>query len=442
VDHKNDRFKVVKIESTEPFKRGRWMCMDYLDHTTLQAQDDGTDGSSSRSGGEETKEEGGNENSTNKVLLLNNGDHVISDNEDLDFEVNKINSKNHHASLLHHTHHHQPHNEASHPQTLTSIPFHAAGVANAAAGGSVTANTNIQAAQSMPQAQIEHLLHQEKLDMHSMSERNNQLSGEQQLPAPPQQLSSPNFVTSQQSHQQHHAQTMTQEMIHACVLSQEQLPQQTQSNNFHHHQGVTLPSNILMQNIAAPQQQSHQLISPNSFSNAALPMTPNQSLATPIPNNNNNCATPTTTISQPNVINVSENSSLHGGAVESAELTNLQDATIQTNQFQNSHLGTGDNSRMQNESDNINNNINNTNQQEILSNSSDNNNMMTTTVVTVVNNNDGQNIASPSSSAGGTVAEGGSVIASENNNESSNVSNSATVAEGGDGQAASEDTER
>ena len=35
-DHRNERFKVVKIESTEPFKRGRWTCMDYLDHTTLQ----------------------------------------------------------------------------------------------------------------------------------------------------------------------------------------------------------------------------------------------------------------------------------------------------------------------------------------------------------------------------------------------------------------------
>jgi len=28
------RFKVVKIESTEPFKKGRWTCMDYFDHTT------------------------------------------------------------------------------------------------------------------------------------------------------------------------------------------------------------------------------------------------------------------------------------------------------------------------------------------------------------------------------------------------------------------------
>lgn len=28
---RNDRFKVVKIESTEPFRRGRWSCMDFLD---------------------------------------------------------------------------------------------------------------------------------------------------------------------------------------------------------------------------------------------------------------------------------------------------------------------------------------------------------------------------------------------------------------------------
>lgn len=30
-----DRFKVVKIESTEPFKRGRWTCMDFLDSVNM-----------------------------------------------------------------------------------------------------------------------------------------------------------------------------------------------------------------------------------------------------------------------------------------------------------------------------------------------------------------------------------------------------------------------
>lgn len=33
---RSERFKVVKIESTEPFRRGRWMCMDYLDHSVNQ----------------------------------------------------------------------------------------------------------------------------------------------------------------------------------------------------------------------------------------------------------------------------------------------------------------------------------------------------------------------------------------------------------------------
>uniref|UniRef100_A0A224XI41 Putative transcriptional regulator n=1 Tax=Panstrongylus lignarius TaxID=156445 RepID=A0A224XI41_9HEMI len=35
---RTERFKVVKIESTEPFKRGRWVCMDYLDHNIAQNQ--------------------------------------------------------------------------------------------------------------------------------------------------------------------------------------------------------------------------------------------------------------------------------------------------------------------------------------------------------------------------------------------------------------------
>ncbi|KAI4487292.1 PREDICTED: protein bunched, class 2/F/G isoform [Polistes canadensis] len=39
---RNERFKVVKIESTEPFKRGRWTCMDYLDHTSVNQPAIGT----------------------------------------------------------------------------------------------------------------------------------------------------------------------------------------------------------------------------------------------------------------------------------------------------------------------------------------------------------------------------------------------------------------
>lgn len=33
IPNKAERFKVVKIASAEPFRRGRWKCMDYVDHT-------------------------------------------------------------------------------------------------------------------------------------------------------------------------------------------------------------------------------------------------------------------------------------------------------------------------------------------------------------------------------------------------------------------------
>ncbi|XKL61878.1 hypothetical protein PGB90_001711 [Kerria lacca] len=35
---KNERFKVVKIESNEPFRRGRWVCMDFLDQSMDQVK--------------------------------------------------------------------------------------------------------------------------------------------------------------------------------------------------------------------------------------------------------------------------------------------------------------------------------------------------------------------------------------------------------------------
>lgn len=47
---RSERFKVVKIESTEPFKRGRWVCMDYLDHSSMG----GTAGGNGGEGGEKT----------------------------------------------------------------------------------------------------------------------------------------------------------------------------------------------------------------------------------------------------------------------------------------------------------------------------------------------------------------------------------------------------
>lgn len=350
-DHKNERFKVVKIESTEPFKRGRWMCMDYLDHTTLQAQaqDDGIDGASNADEQQMTKDETSDET---KLLTINNGEieHVMSDNEELDHEVNKINSNHHH-------HHH--------PATMTSIPNDYS---------KQPSNVNMQhVAQSMPQAQIETILTQEMQHHHHPEHSQQTISEQQQHINPP---------TSQ--HIQQHAQTMTPEMIHASVMHQEQVTTQ----NFHHQQGVTLPTNIILQNI----EQSQQLNSPNNTSNVVLPPPTQQT------------ATTTTTITL--------NDEQH-----------QHDATNMTNQFQNSQVG---DSSSRNESDSH-------PQQQIIVAS------------------DGQNVSSPSSSAGpGTVADGVNVnntaIVSEINESASNSgsvnSAGATVGAESDGQTLNEDNER
>lgn len=59
--NRNERFKVVKIESTEPFKRGRWVCMDFLDHSMNQQQ-----------------------SGNNKIIMVNGDNKAYSQANDLD----------------------------------------------------------------------------------------------------------------------------------------------------------------------------------------------------------------------------------------------------------------------------------------------------------------------------------------------------------------------
>lgn len=443
-DHKNERFKVVKIESTEPFKRGRWMCMDYLDHTTLQ--DDGIDGKD----GDETKDEyrhGGIVGP--RVLIMNNGeiDHIISDNEELDHEVNKINSKQH--QLYNHQQHdvtQNSHQNTSHPQTMTSIPTY---IDHSPSTTNIVHNQTSQTTQSMPQRQLEQILTQDKQLTLNLSHDNTNstehhsgmaTNGPQSELLP--QSSNENFVsnnnnnsnnTSQQqsigNQQQHfiehhqHAQTMTQEMIHSMVHHQDQQ---------NHLQGSTLPTNILMQNISHDhhqQQQQSQLNSP--ISSNALPLSS-------IPTQNIN-------------INVTENASLNSAENEYSNnnSSNSNNQDNMTNQFQASQVVTGDRIQQQQcESDNQQQTGNLvTNEINLSNNNSDSNNN-----ITVSNDGTQQNVSSPSSSAGlGTVAEGGvaginnlndiSESASNSVNSGNNNSN-ATVGGIDDGQAICEDNER
>ncbi|KAI8118638.1 class 2/F/G isoform, Protein bunched [Lucilia cuprina] len=57
--HRSERFKVVKIESTEPFRRGRWVCMDYLDHSSSVTGKEDASGGGAGNNNEKTETGGG-----------------------------------------------------------------------------------------------------------------------------------------------------------------------------------------------------------------------------------------------------------------------------------------------------------------------------------------------------------------------------------------------
>jgi hypothetical protein len=400
VDHKNERFKVVKIESTEPFKRGRWMCMDYLDHTTLQAQDDGIDGSPKDEGEEDagkTKDSGlesGLEGSD--TIMLDNGELELNDN-DFDQEVMRAEMMNHHGDGTSHAQSHASHEH----HTMTSIPIH---------------NEHpimVQShAQSMPQGHIQQIISQDSMQTTTISESMK----DDHLPSDtlPTKASQSSIFGGHQQHPQvdhhsnpsmiqHHAHSMTPDMIQHS-LQQEHHQQSHHQLQQQQHQGMTLPTNILMQNLGL--DQHHQQSQKQQINNASNP-----AAASPLPSHNASSAD-----------NMGEN-----------EMSKQQHDVV-TSQFQNQQVGTGDSKQQaSNESDQqaSGNALTNDN---IISNSvSDNNN---------INNSDGtQNFPSPSSSAGlGTVAEGGA--ASELNSNNVNSANNATATGADDGQSLNEDSER
>jgi hypothetical protein len=391
VDHKNERFKVVKIESTEPFKRGRWMCMDYLDHTALQAQDDGIDGSPKDEGDENAgiTKDSGLESGDNGDTVMENGEvEQLNDNDGFDQEVMRAEMMNHHgdgpSNLSHASHEHH---------TMTSIPHHNE--------HPILVQNH---AQSMPQGQIQHMIPPDSLlTSTSISEsvkvEDMQPSSASQSTNLGGQVDHPNN-SSMTQHQ--HAHSMTPDMIQHS-LHQEHQQQQ------HLHQGMTLPTNLLMQKLELDQHHHHQQQQSQKqlINNASNPAAG----ASPLPYHNASSAD-------------------NMGESEMSKQTH--DAV--TSQFQNQQVGTGDSKQQpphvsdQQASGNTSTNDN------IISNSvSDNNNL---------NSSDGtQNIPSPSSSAGlGTVAEGG--VASELNSNNVNSANNATATGADDGQSLNEDSER
>lgn len=294
VDHKNERFKVVKIESTEPFKRGRWMCMDYLDHTTLQAQDDGIDGSPKEDGEENLPrtKDSGLESGLDSDINLDNGDmEHMNDNDGFDQEVMRAEMMNHHGESI------TPHPSHEH-NTMTSITIHT----QSPMVGQIHAH-------SMPQGHIQQIISKDT----PLSATNNMehLSSET-LPSQASQSTIFNVAAHHNSDMiPHHAQSMTPDMIQRS-FQQHDTQQQL-------HQGATLPANILMQNLGLDQQ--HQLHHQQSqISNAS------NATSSPLPAYSD---------------------------VGSGEGESKQDS--QTSQFQNQQVGTGDSKHHQqkpsNESD-------------------------------------------------------------------------------------------
>lgn len=362
VDHKNERFKVVKIESTEPFKRGRWMCMDYLDHTTLQAQDDGIDGSPKEEGDEnviKTKESGlesgGGEGGD--AMIVDNGDmEHMNDNDGYDQEVMRAEMMNHHGESVN--------SQASHEHhTMTSIYTH-----------HDSPQQQQSQAQSMPQGHIQKIISQE-----TTNESNMGYSPSDTLPSQNMPLThgGGHLNADNSPMTQHHAHSMTPDMLQRSLQHQESL------------HGVTLPTNILMQNLGLEQQQQQQ-----THQQSQKQQITNASTASPLPTHTESV----------------------GGEQEGK-----QQHDAQTSQFQNQQVGTGDN-KPSNDSD-----------QQLSGSGSTNENIISNSV------SDNMNDApSPSSSAGPGIAadSGAGSGASEVNSGGGNA------AATDDGQSMNEDSER
>uniref|UniRef100_A0A182M544 Uncharacterized protein n=1 Tax=Anopheles culicifacies TaxID=139723 RepID=A0A182M544_9DIPT len=285
--HRNERFKVVKIESTEPFKRGRWVCMDYLDHTTLQQPKEistGAEGNESSGGTNATvtTQDSGVGMNDNASFAPTDGT-IASELPSMDYHPNAVSSSSvvvgssvaaststTTASNVSSALHGMLNNES--PGQSLNLPL-AGGSTNGGGGTGTAGNTTTSHVQSNTTGQgngtvgggvgIPHSLPQTQLQ--------NALAGQQ-----PQQ---PNAAYSQgqQGQSQYYPHTMT---------NLADLNQQTVSNpqaHQHHQHGATLPSNMQIHPQPQPpqQQQQQQPQQPNTTAVSSSNILP--PLVAPIP---------------------------------------------------------------------------------------------------------------------------------------------------------------
>ncbi|XP_052864439.1 protein bunched, class 2/F/G isoform [Anopheles cruzii] len=286
--HRNERFKVVKIESTEPFKRGRWVCMDYLDHTTLQqpAKESGGGPSSQGEGGEAggpnaTQDSGvaltadnpaAGYGSTTADSSLENPNpaaeyHAATAPAPAAGSVATTNSSTVNAALLGMLNNESPGQSLNLPlgggngqQMAPPQPSHGQPPGTAAAATSNTTTSGQQ--QPAGAGGIPHSLPQSQLQ--------NALAGQavgpgQQSQAPPAAAQYPQQGPPQ-GQSQYYPHTMTN-------LADLNLQQSAQAPHQHHQHGATLPSNMQMHPAAAapPQQSAISAISSSNILPASIP---------------------------------------------------------------------------------------------------------------------------------------------------------------------------
>lgn len=413
IHHKNERFKVVKIESTEPFKRGRWMCMDYLDHTTLQAQDDGIDGNiivMTKDSGIEILTTDGYATDTQKSTLNDSDERII--------EPTHHDGQDHYQEMTQNEPQNAFNHLPSHAQTMTFIHIqHENSAANSLSGQS----------QSMPQAQFEEIISQANEPSQNSRENNaNHLMSNESstvpLAASQPFLETSNLINdvplslmesvqdnSASTNYRQHSQSLTADVL------QHSMQQQTHEDS---RQGITLPTNTFLHNLGIDNsKETAQLLvtNPNDSSNA--PPLVLQS------------------VSSPNSSNI-ENSTI-GSIIHKNDSANVDQSNLLTSQSQNHRIGTGDDKRPQKQQ-----------QQSIDSEPEQSGNTMVNSKNLNNFNSDenAQNIASPSSAVGPVISTDGimggpseSIESALNNSNNGNTTGNAI---GEDGQSLNEDNER
>ncbi|KAH8308102.1 hypothetical protein KR059_006303 [Drosophila kikkawai] len=137
--HRSERFKVVKIESTEPFKRGRWMCMDYLDHSSVGS---GNNNEKTGSSSEATTDGVGGSDAppqkTTQSMILPptqklNENHLEANSTDANWNYAEQQSQQQQSSQQQHQQHSQQQQQSSHQQQQPQMSATPSGVMTAPA---------------------------------------------------------------------------------------------------------------------------------------------------------------------------------------------------------------------------------------------------------------------------------------------------------------------